>query len=126
MSSVAGSIVRVTLDGREFPVAYDSESDRALGGYNNEVEMNGNRTARLIKKMSPAKLSGMGIVIDDGRADQEYIQNLADMKGFFSTEVEYVSGAIYGGQLQIIGEINVGSMKGTAELEFSGGELTAI
>ena len=123
---VSGSIVRVTLDGREFPVAYDAESDRSLGGYNNEVEMNGNRTARLIKKMTAAKLSGIGIVIDDARADQEYIQKLADKKGFFGVEVEYVNGSIYGGQLQIIGEINVGSMKGTAELEFSGGELKAI
>jgi len=41
MASVGGSIESITLGGREFAVAADAESQRKLGGWENEVQANG-------------------------------------------------------------------------------------
>ncbi|HAV1412731.1 hypothetical protein P3521_03770 [Vibrio parahaemolyticus] len=124
--SVWGSIRRIALDGRDFPVAADGESDRNLGGYENEVEMNGDSSVRLIKKVVSAAIDSIPIAIDDSRNDQEYLKDLESLSGLFGCEVEYASGAIYGGQVQIVGGIKVGSMKGTAEISLNGAELKRI
>ena len=48
MPAVGGSIESVTLNGRPFPVAADAEAQRKLGGWENEVQANGDGfTARL-------------------------------------------------------------------------------
>jgi len=49
MAATGGSIESITMDGREFAVAADAESQRKLGGFENEVQANGNGTARIIK-----------------------------------------------------------------------------
>ncbi len=45
MAAVGGSIESVTLDGRTFAVAADAEAQRKLGGFENEVQANGDGTA---------------------------------------------------------------------------------
>ena len=124
--SVWGSIRRVTLDGRDFPVAADSDSDRGLGGYENEVEMNGDGTARLIKTVISGSIENLSVSIDDSRGDQEFLKDLNNRLGFFGVEVEYASGAIYGGQSQITGGVKVSSKSGTADLSLNGTELKKI
>ena len=83
MAAVGGSIESITLDGRNFAVAADAEAQRKLGGFENEVQSNGDGTARLIKTRVPLSLDGLTLEIDDDRADQEFLQELSNRNDFF-------------------------------------------
>ena len=120
MTAVSGSIEAVTLKGREFAVAADAESQRKLGGTENEVRSNGNGTARLVKTRVPFLLDGLTVVVDDARGDHEFLQALADRKDFWPLSVTYASGETFGGTGQIVGEMQYSSQAGTAALSLSG------
>lgn len=125
MAAIGGSIESVTLKGRPFAVAADAESQRKLGGWENEVQSNGNSTARLIKTRVPLLIDGLTIEVDDVRGDHEYLQNLANLNDFFPIAITYASGATYQGTAQITGEMQVSSQNATAALSLSGpGGLT--
>ena len=60
MAAIGGSIQEVALQGRTFAVAADAESQRKLGGFENEVQPNGDgMTARLIKTRVTWMLDGL-------------------------------------------------------------------
>lgn len=123
--SIGGSIESVALDGREFPVAADAESNRKLGGFENEVQANGNGTARLIKTRMPFLLDGLTIDTNDDRGDHEYLQDLADRTDFFPFVITYASGLAYQGTCQIVSEIQRSSQNATTPVSLSGpGKLT--
>ena len=120
MAGVGGSIESVTLDGREFAVAADAEAQRKLGGFENEVQANGNGTARLIKTRVPLSISGLTVEIDDDRGDQEYLQELANRTDYFALGLTYASGVTYQGQAQITGEFQASSQNATAPINLMG------
>jgi len=125
MSAVGGSIESVTLDGREFPVAADAEVQRKLGGFENEVQSNGDGTARLIKTRVPLLLDGLTLETDDDRGDQEFIQALSDRNDFFPIAITYASGSTYQATAQIMGETQTSSQNATTAVTLSGpGVLT--
>jgi len=126
MTAIGGSIESVTLAGRNFSVAADADSNRKLGGYENEVQANGDGSARLIKTRVPFMVDGLALSIDDSRGDQEYLQDLSNRKDFFPITATYASGAVWQGTGQIQGELQFSSQNATASLSLSGtGELTA-
>lgn len=120
MGAVGGSIESITLDGREFPVAADAEAQRKLGGFENEVQANGNGTARLIKTRVPLSLDGMTVESDDDRGDQEFLQELSNRSDFFPIAITYASGLTYQGTAQIVGETQVSSQNATASISLMG------
>jgi len=125
MAATGGSIESLTLDGREFPVAADAEAQRKLGGFENEVQANGNGTARLIKTRVPLSLDGMTLETDDDRGDQEFIQALAGRNDFFPIAITYASGVTYQGLAQIVGETQASSQNATTAVSLMGpGQLT--
>lgn len=125
MAAVGGSIVLVSLDGRSFPVAADADSQRKLGGFENEVQANGDGSARMVKTRVPANIDGLTLSMDDSRGDHEFLQALADRNDFFPAAVVYGNGETYQGTLQIVGEMQVGSQATTAAVTLSGpGSLT--
>lgn len=125
MAAVGGSIESITLDGRNFAVAADAESQRKLGGFENEVQANGNGTARLIKTRVPLSLDGMTVECDDARGDHEFLQALSNRNDFFPIAITYASGRTYQGRAQIVGETQVSSQNATAAVSLMGpGELT--
>lgn len=125
MPAVGGSIESVTLAGRNFPVAADAEAQRKLGGWENEVQANGNGTGRLIKTRVPMSIDGLTVEVDDSRGDHEYLQELADRNDFFPLAITYASGVTYQGVGQITGELQAGSQNATAQVSLSGpGTLT--
>lgn len=126
MAAIGGSIASVSLDGRNFPVAADSDSQRKLGGFENEVQANGDGSARLIKTRVPFMIDGLTLTIDDGRGDHQFLQALADRPDFFPLTVEYASGQIFQGTGQVAGEFQVGNQSQTGSISISGaGNLTA-
>lgn len=125
MPAVGGSIEAITLDGRNFAVAADAEGQRKLGGFENEVQSNGDGTARVIKTRVPLGIDGLTIEIDDDRGDQEFLQALADRNDFFPIALSYPSGAVYQGSAQIVGENPASSQSATAAISLMGpGVLT--
>lgn len=125
MSGIGGSIEAVSIDGRNFPVTADGEANRKLGGFENETQANGDGSARMVKTRVNWNISGLPVEIDDTRADQEFLQDLADGTRFFPVVVTYASGAVYQGQGQITGELQFNNSNSTAELNMSGpGRLT--
>lgn len=125
MPATGGSIESVTLDGRNFPVAADAEAQRKLGGFENEVQANGNGTARIIKTRVPLSIDGLTIEVDDDRGDHEFLQSLSNRNDFFPVAITYASGATYQGRATITGELQASSQNATAAVSLMGpGVLT--
>ena len=125
MTAIGGPIVELTLSGRYFSVAEDAESNRKLGGFENEVSMNGDGTGRLVKSRVSWSADGLTVSCDDFNEDHEFLQSLADRNDFFAITVGYASGAIFQGTGQITGEIAFSSKQSTATVALQGtGTLT--
>lgn len=125
MVAIGGSIESISIEGRSFAVTADAESNRKLGGYENEVQANGDGTARLIKTRTNWMLDGVNIEIDDSRNDHEYLQNLANQSAFASFVISYASGIAWQGTGQLTGEMQASSQSATMSLSIMGtGELT--
>lgn len=120
MSATGGSIESVTLDGRNFPVAADAESQRKLGGFENEVQSNGDGTARLIKTRVPLAIDGLTLETDDDRGDQEFLQELSNRNDFWPGAITYASGHTYQATLQIVGETQASSQNATTAVSLMG------
>lgn len=125
MSAIGGSIESVTLDGREFAVTADADASRKLGGWENELQMNGNGTVRVIKTRTGWSLDGVVIETDDSRADQEFVQELADRNTDFPIAITYASGITYQGSGIIVGENGASSQSASQTVSLMGpGKLT--
>jgi len=120
MAAVGGSIESITLDGREFPVAADAEAQRKLGGFENEVQANGDGTARLIKTRVPLSIDGLSVESDDDRGDHEFLQSLTDRNDFFPIAITYASGLTYQGTAQLVGGMQTSSQNATASVSLMG------
>jgi acyl-CoA synthetase (NDP forming) len=120
MPAVGGSIESVTLKGRNFAVAGDAEAQRKLGGFENEVQSNGDGTARLIKTRVPLSIDGLTLEIDDDRGDQEFLQSLSNENDFWPMSITYASGSTWQATAQIVGETQTGSKNATASVSFMG------
>jgi len=115
-----GSIESVTLDGRTFSVAADADASIKLGGFENEMQPNGDGTARLIKTRVPFGTDGLAIAVDDDNGDHEFIQALADRKALFPLTLTLASGAIWQGTGQIVGEVPRSSQNTTIPINLAG------
>lgn len=125
MGAVGGPIVDLNLSGRSFSVAEDAESNRKIGGDENTVAMNGDKTARLIKSLVPWGADGLTVSVDDEKGDHEFLQNLANRNSFFAITVTYANGEIWQGDGQIVGEVAYSSKNTVATVALQGtGEFT--
>lgn len=125
MSAIGGSIESINMAGREFPVSADAESQRKIGGFETEVQANGDGSARLIMTRVPLSIDGLTVEIDDDRGDHEFLQELSDRKGFYPIAITYVSGVTYQGRAHLVGELQVSSQNATASISLGGpGKLT--
>lgn len=125
MAAVGGSIESVSIRGRLFPVASDADANRKLGGFENEVQANGDGTARIVKTRVPWMIDGLSLEIDEDRADQEFLQEIADGRDFVAITITFASGITFQGRGTVSGEIQASSQSATAPITLSGpGELS--
>lgn len=117
---IAGSIESVSISGREFSVAADADTQRKLGGFENETRAMGDGTAILAKTRVPWSITGLTLGVDDLRGDHEFLQNLADSSEYFAVAVTYASGAVFQGTGQISGEFQYSNTNGTCQLDITG------
>jgi hypothetical protein len=125
MAAVGGSIESISINGRIFPVASDAEANRKLGGFENEVQANGDGTARIVKTRVPWSLDGVTVEIDDVRGDQEFLQEVANGNVYVPIAITFASGLVYQGDGILTGEIQASSQSATAPISLMGpGEMT--
>ncbi|MCK5236210.1 MAG: hypothetical protein KAR06_04415 [Deltaproteobacteria bacterium] len=120
MAGIGGSIESVTLDGRTFAVAADAESQRKLGGFENEAQSNGDGSVRIIKTRVAWSLDGLTVDVDDMNGDLEFLQGLSDRNTNYPIAITYASGAVYQGTGQIVGETQASSQNATAAVSLMG------
>ncbi len=124
MAAVGGSLESIILAGRIFAIAADAEANRKMGGFENEVQSNGDGSARIIKTRVPLSLSGITVEVDDSRGDHEFLQDLSDKNDFFVIALTYASGLTYQGSAQLVEGVE-SSSNATAEISLAGpGRLT--
>ena len=121
MAAVGGSIQEVALSGRVFPVASDAESQRKLGGFENEVQANGDgMTARLIKTRVTWMIDGLSLEMDDSRGDHEFLQGLMNRNEYYAISITYASGQTYQASGQVTGETQTSSQSAMASVSLMG------
>jgi len=123
--AIGGSIESVTLAGREFAVAADADASRDLGGFTKTIEPNGNGTARTVMTRKPWKIEGLTLSTDDDRADQEFLQDIADNPNDVAIAITEASGAVYQGVGSITDDLTKGTQNATTGVTLMGpGKLT--
>jgi len=120
MASIGGAIESVAIRGRLFAVAADADATLKLGGRNNEIQMNGDTTGRVIQTVVPWMTEGLEISIDNDRGDMEFLQEIADDGIAVPIATTLAGGAVYQGKGLITGEFSQSSQKSTCSLTLSG------
>jgi hypothetical protein len=120
MTAVGGSVIAVNVGGREFPATADADITRKLGGFENEVQSNGDSSARIVKTRVPSGITGVVVECDDTRSDQEYLQSIADANDFTVFGYTLASGVTYQGRAIIVGELASSSQNATCSFDVMG------
>ena len=120
MPAVGGPMSSFSVDGRSFSVAADADVNRDIGGDNNEIQSNGDKTARIVKAAVPWKVEGISASVDDFLEDHEFLQQIADTSDFHTLRFNFASGAVWQGSGTISGELKYSAANTTMPLEFSG------
>lgn len=122
--ATGGSIESVTIAAAPFSCPADNDATLVLGGSVNEVQANGDGSARLIKIRGPWKVTGLQLVVNNLTGDHQFLQSLANGNGFFICTITLASQVVYKGLGQIVGEVGQSSNGTVVSLELSGqGEL---
>jgi hypothetical protein len=119
-AAVGGSIEALNINGRNFPVAADAEGNRKLGGFEVEVEANGDGTARIVKTRVPWALDSIVLEVNDDRADQEFLQEIANGNSFVPISMTLASGITYQARGTIVGEVQMNTQNSTATISLKG------
>lgn len=121
MSSVGGSLESISIRSRNFSATADADAQRKLGGFETEVQANGDGSVRFIKTRVPWSLDGITIDVDDARADQEFLQEIADGNDGVAITMTMASGVTYQAVGTITGEIKYSTKNATAAVTLGGG-----
>ena len=118
--ATGGSIESVSLNGREFAVAADSDATIFMGGKSNEFRANGDGlTGRDIKTVMGWKVTGLELAIDWSAGDMTFLQDLSDGAEFAFT-MTLADDTVLGGTGQLQGEFTGSTQSSTASVELSG------
>jgi hypothetical protein len=117
---IGGSIESVSIDNQLYAVAADADATMSLGGFSNEVQPNGNGTARIIKTRVPWSLTGLSLAIDDDAANQEALQTIADGNIYVPVTIRMASGVTYQGSGTITDNIERSTQSATVTVSLSG------
>jgi len=120
MAFVGGPVQEISINGRNFAVAEDADVTLDLGGFSNEIQMNGNGTPRIIKTRKPGMLESVTVAIDKDKQDLEFLQSISDGSDLVDLSITFADGNIYYGSVIITGDIKGSSKNATAEIQFSG------
>ncbi len=117
---IGGSIQAISIKGRTYAVAADADATLALGGFTNEVQSNGDGSARILKTRVPWSITGLQVDNDHDRADHEALQGIANAKEFVAIAIEMASGVVYQAEGIVNDTIEGSSASATIGISVSG------
>ena len=124
---IAGGDVRqLTIGGRQMRVAPEASLNLAVGGKTNEVSASGDGTIVVKQKTRLAGFSDCPILNDAENLTLEYLQDLANDATLTAVVLALVDGTAYGGQLLVVGDLDVNTGEGTITLEMRGSTFEQI
>lgn len=118
--AIGGPIESITINGRYFSVAGDADVSIKLGGFETDVQPNGDGTAREIKTRVMPQATGVQLSVDDTRGDFEFLQDFNDSTGGGDIGVNFVSGSTAVFKGVISGEMQMSMMNATASMDLKG------
>jgi hypothetical protein len=123
--ATGGSIKEISIAGRVFTLAADAEVTRKLGGYESETQPNGDATTREVLTVVPWSLSGLTVVVDENKADQDFLQDCsdgvnADDDGYYPITITDVKNVVRSGRGKPNGEVAHNSKNSTCALNLMG------
>lgn len=121
MSTPGGPITDFSIKGRLFTAAADSDVSRKEGGRENEIEMNGDGTARVVQSLAGWKVDGINGAYKDDRGDLSFLQEIADSGEQVNMTFTWPGNVTFGAKGTIIGEIVANTKNLTVALVLSGG-----
>lgn len=121
MAAPGGPIVDFSIKGRLFTAAADSEATRKAGGAENEVELNGDGTGRVVQSLVAWSVASLNAAYQDARGDQEFLQGIADAGEEVNMTFTWPGNVTWGGKGMITGEIVANTKNLTIPLTLSGG-----
>lgn len=127
MPAIGGSVREISVKNRIFAVTADADVNVKTGGKENDVQANGDGTARAVQTQVPWGLDGASLVIDPDTEGLEYLQDIVDAGEFVPIAITFVSGVVYSGSGLPTGEIAMATQTSTAPVSFMGqGRLTKL
>lgn len=126
MAAIGAPVESITIGGRYFAVAADSDVTRDLGGSSRQWEPNGDGSARAVKSIKTWKVSGLSLHCDDDIGDQEFLQANLNSNSTVAVTVTFGNGAVYQGSGGLAGdELMYNNTNATVPVELAGpGSLT--
>jgi hypothetical protein len=91
-----------------------------MGGFNNEIQMNGNGTGREIKTRVASGVDGLLVEINHLTNDLQWLQDLANRIGGFDWEATLADGSVFQGRMTIVGELQGSTQSTTAAVSLQG------
>lgn len=125
MGAVGGSLEKASIAGRLFAAATDADAGVKLGGYENEVQSNGDGSVRVVKTRVPWSLDGVTLSIDNSKGDLQFLQDVQDKKEEVPMSLTLADGSVYHGKGQIVGELKMQTMASTAAVALMGSKRLA-
>ena len=123
--ATGGSVESISLDGRVFAATADTDPGRKIGGFENEIQPNGDGTARMVKTRVAWSLTDVSISVDDTIDDDTFIQELIDGDAFIPITISMASGTVYQGTGQVTGENPTSAQSTSKTVNLGGpGQLT--
>lgn len=120
MTTMAGPIRSVSINGRIFAVDTEADVARGVGEDEAEVLMNGDGSARKKAVPQPWCLEGVALAIDDDRKDQEFVREVTKMSGWVPIRVTMAGGTTYAGTGTIANVGKFMSMSQTQTVDLKG------
>lgn len=115
MSAVGGSVFSMTVNGRAFAVAADATVSIKLQKWTNEVAMNGDGSARVLKTLTAQTLESVVLSCNSAKDDLQYLTEANDSMEDISFTITLATGEVYGGKGQFVGDIKEDTSKATLE-----------
>ena len=93
--SLGLSVMHTSVGTREFSVQSDQDINLQIGGYINEIQINGNGTGHDKMKRVPWMLEGLSVEVNQDKKDQEFLQDLSNSPVPGTWTWEHINGSIY-------------------------------
>lgn len=102
----AGDIRGLRWFGRELDVkGEDANVEVDLGGFTNEMGINGNGTGHDTQRRKKSRIGGVPVSIDDSRGDLEFLQEKANLGAYGPLQIVMPSGKTLGTSMKLTGDL---------------------